>query len=250
MVTPELFLQELGLSDKERRVYLALLRRGPSSVRQLAESSEVNRGSTYDILKSLQEQGIVSYFDKNKKTLFVAESPETLKELLENKKRHVQTLEQQLTDVLPQLSSIAARSASAKPVARYYHGSKAIRSILLEVLQDVGALEEKEYYVYSSSAIAHHLYDAIPDFTKRRVKANISVRVIAFGSVSNGHDKLAIRKTLNKEQSAPTYTIIFGRKTAFISLDEKDQPHGVILEDLNLANTQRMLFESTWECID
>jgi len=250
MVTPEIFLQELGLSGKERKVYLALLRRGPSSVRQLAESAGVNRGSTYDVLKSLQEQTIVSYFDKNKKTLFVAESPETLKELLENKKRHVKTLEQQLAQVLPQLSSIAARSASAKPVARYYHGSKAIRSILLEVLQDIGSLEKKEYYVYSSSAIAQHLYNAIPDYTKRRVKAEIQVKVIAFGSETNGHDKLAMRKNLNQEKSAPTYTIIFGRKTAFISLDEKDQPHGVILEDLNLANTQRMLFESTWECIN
>lgn len=249
MVTPEIFLQELGLSEKERRVYMTLLRRGPSSVRQLAESSEVNRGTTYDILKSLQEQGVVSFFDKDKKTMFVAESPETLQEILENKKRHLKTLEQQLSTVLPQLSSIAALSPSAKPVARYYHGSKAIKSILLEVLHDVGQLEKKEYIVYSSSAIAQHLYDAIPDYTKKRIKADITVRVIAFGPGGNGDDELSERRWLSRETSAPTYTIIFGRKTAFISLDEKEQPHGVILEDLNLANTQRMLFESTWSTL-
>ncbi len=60
MISPEVFLSELGLSAKETQVYLTLLRRGPSSVRHVAEAAQVNRGTTYDILKSLQEQGLVS----------------------------------------------------------------------------------------------------------------------------------------------------------------------------------------------
>src|SRR5690606_15748176 len=128
---------------KEVSVYLALLRRGPSSVRQLSEVSGVNRGTTYDILKSLQERGVVSFYDESKKTYFVAEDPGSLAQMIDDRRQEILQLQQQLQDVLPQLSSIAKQAAKSKPVARYYHGAKAIRSILLEVLSDVSQLPKK-----------------------------------------------------------------------------------------------------------
>jgi len=249
MVTPQIFLQELGLSNKEANVYLTLLRRGPSSVRQLAEAANVNRGTTYDILKSLQDHGVVSFYDKDKKTYFVAEEPEAIVHILDDKKKSLHSLRRQFEHVLPQLSSIAKNSNGAKPVARYYHGAKAIRSILLEVLADVEQLEKREYFVYSSSSIAQHLYDAIPDYTKRRVQSEVSVLVIAFGPGGTINEELAERRWISKDEVAPTYTIIFGNKTAFISLDESSHPHGVILEDSNLSETQTLLFKSLWETL-
>lgn len=249
MVTPELFLQGLGLSSKEVSIYLTLLRRGASSVRQLADVSGVNRGTTYDILKSLQERGLVSYYDQSKKTYFVAEDPAALSQIIDDRRSEIKQMQQQLSDVLPQLSSMAKQETKAKPVARYYHGAKAIRSILLEVLNDVAELPKKEYFVYSSSAIAGHLYEAIPDYTKRRTMAGIYVSVIAFGPGGNNHEELAERRWLSKDQQATTYTIIFGNKTAFISLDDQEQPHGVILEDSNVAQTQILLFQSMWNTL-
>lgn len=249
MVTPRVFLQELGLSSKEANVYLALLRRGPSSVRQLAEAAGVNRGTTYDILKSLQEHGVVSFYDKDKKTYFVAEEPESIKHLLEDRKKSLQHLHQQFDSVLPQLSLIANSSNGTKPVARYYHGAKAIRSILLEVLADVELLAKREYFVYSSSAIAQHLYEAIPDYTKRRIEANVSVSVIAFGAGGTVKEELAERRWISNDEVAPTYTIIFGNKTAFISLDDQNHPQGVILEDPSLSKTQTLLFKSLWDTV-
>lgn len=249
MVTPQVFLKDLGLSQKEITVYLALLRRGPSSVRELAQASDVNRGTTYDILKSMQEQGVVSFYDQDKKTYFTAEDPNSLSLILESRQRSVDHLNKAFDEVRPQLSSIAAQSSRSKPVARYYHGAKAIRSILLEVLADVGQLEKKEYFVYSSSAIAQHLYEAIPDFTKHRIKKGIFVSVIAYGSGENHLEELSERRWLGQKESGPTYTIIFGNQTAFISLDDRSHPHGVIIEDINLAESQRMLFNSLWKTL-
>ena len=56
------FLKKLGFSDKEANVYIALLRLGPSSVRVLADECNLNRGTTYDALKWLQQQGLVNFF--------------------------------------------------------------------------------------------------------------------------------------------------------------------------------------------
>ena len=249
MKSPEVFLQELGLSSKEVRVYLALLKRGPSSVRQLAEASQINRGTTYDIIKALQDQGLVSFYEQEKKSYFVAEDPQAFAQVLKDRKNNLDQLGTQFSDVLPQLRSIAQQADKTKPVVRYYQGHKGIARILEEVLSDTRELQKSEYLVYSSSLIAEHLYKAFPDFTKQRVKAKIFVRVIALGNGKSKPDDLSERRWLNKEQSASTYAIIYGNKTAFISLDDQRQPRGVIIEDTSLAQTQILLFYALWATI-
>lgn len=251
MITPDIFLSRLGFSQKEVGVYLTLLRRGPSSVRQLAIAADVNRGTTYDILKSLQEQGIVSYYEKKKKTYFVAQEPKTLQTLVQQRKQEAKTLESDLREVLPQLDSIAVDGEKAKPVARYFHGAKGIKSILEELLTDAAASESKQYAVYSSPHIAQHMYDAIPDFTKRRIEQEISVSVISLEQGGSDGEELSERRWMNTSDavSAPTYKIIFGDKSAFISLDDRNHPHGVIITDVNLATTERMLFDALWKTL-
>ena len=49
-------LNRLGLSDKEIAVYLSLIKLRPSAVRALASKSQVNRGTTYDILKKMVQK--------------------------------------------------------------------------------------------------------------------------------------------------------------------------------------------------
>ena len=68
-------LKKLGFSDKSALIYLALLRLGPASVRQLAKIAELNRGTVYENLKWLQEQRLVDFYEKDAKQFFVAEDP-------------------------------------------------------------------------------------------------------------------------------------------------------------------------------
>ena len=47
-------LQESGLSKREALVYLALLKTGEETASRISEVSEMNRVTTYGLLKSLQ----------------------------------------------------------------------------------------------------------------------------------------------------------------------------------------------------
>ncbi|MFT6016792.1 MAG: sugar-specific transcriptional regulator TrmB, partial [Candidatus Azotimanducaceae bacterium] len=71
-------LQELGISTRETDIYLALLRLGPSSIRDIAVAAEINRGTTYEVLKDLKSKHLVSLFPKGKRHVFCAEPPERL----------------------------------------------------------------------------------------------------------------------------------------------------------------------------
>jgi sugar-specific transcriptional regulator TrmB len=244
-------LLQFGLNDKEISVYLSLISLGPSPVRLIAKQANVNRGTTYDILKGLVELGLVSYYrhygKEDKRQYFVAEPPQKLLDAIENKKRGLDTLKVHIGKSLPELESMYEKSGT-KPVVKYYDGNSGIKTILQDVLSTVAKAKEHSYYVYSSADIRDYLYKAYPHFTPERIKAGIRVKAIAIGEGGElaGLDE---RKWLSHEESSPTYVLIYAGKLAMISIDATKQPVGVIVEDKGLYRTQEMVFQKIWSTL-
>ncbi len=237
-------LQQLGFNDKEIRVYLTLLTGGPSSVRRLAKDTELNRGTVYEILKSLQKRSLAGMYQKHKKQFFIAEDPEKLIEVIARQEQAVVGLKRHLAEALPELKSLYDHGG-AKPTVKYYEGSKGVTVILDDLLRTMADQSDKLYRVYSSIALREYLYREYPHFTKERVARRLNVRVIAIGA--GGDDQpLAERRWLTAKKSAPTYSIIYGSKVAFFSLDATGSPVGVLIEDAGVAETERMIFDHVW----
>ena len=60
-------LQQIGLSEKEARVYIAALSLGPATADQLAKQTGINRSTTYVHIKSLMAMGLMSTYEEGKK---------------------------------------------------------------------------------------------------------------------------------------------------------------------------------------
>ncbi len=259
-------LKNFGLNDKEISVYLALIDLGPSPVRMVAQKSKVNRGTAYDILKALQKQGLVSFYDTRSKQHFVAESPEKLLSAVKDKQEELEEVKNQIRGSLPELKIIFEKQGG-KPIVKSYEGSKGIRFILEDVIASAKkkdslpdeaflspeALAKREaesgsYYAYSSSDIKNELYKDYKGFNKDRLKAKISNKVISFGKGGElvGLDE---RKWMPAEHGTPTYILIYSGKVAMISLASSGQPVGVIIEDAGLYQTQKMIFEFNWKSL-
>lgn len=237
-------LKKLGFSDKEINIYLTSLKLGPSPVRRIAEVSGINRGTSYDILKSLMERGLINYYHKEKKQYFVAQDPTKLKAYLNNQISDLKQISEDVSNIIPQLKSLYDL-AGTKPVVRYYEGSKGIRSILEEVLEEVSKLDVKEYCVYSSE-IRENLYKAFSNFTSERIKRDINVNVISIGKSEEKVASLAQRKIIKKEEDGKTYIIIYAQKSAFISLDNSGNLIGVVIEDKEIMQTLKLFFNFIW----
>ncbi len=242
-------LKDFGLSDKEISVYLALVELGPSPVRQIGEKAEINRGTTYDILRSLQDLGLVSFFDKEAKQYFTAEDPEKLITALDERKKNIDKVRGELTEHLPELRALFQVSGD-KPRVALYEGMEGVRQILEDVLDVMDETETREYYVYSSAGIRGNVYEAMPDFSNRRIKRKISVKTLALG---NGGQTVGLdeRKWLptNGKEFKSTYEIIYGNRVAHISLDVGQNPVGVIIQNSGIYETQKFIFNSLWEKI-
>lgn len=241
-------LKQLGFSEKEIQVYLSLLNLGPSSVREIAQKAQVNRGTTYDILKSLMKRGLVSYYHQDKHQYFLAEDPDKIKNVLDDKINELTQSKSEILKIIPELKSIYNKAEAEKPVVKYYEGKKGVKIILEDVLETMEDSENKEYYVYSASDVREHLYNDFPNFAKERVKRKIKCKVIAIGSGGQlwGMDE---RKWISKTEGSPTYIIIYNKKIALISLDKVSNPIGMIIADQGIFQTQKMIFEYIWKIL-
>jgi len=242
--------KKLGLSDKEMAIYLALLENGASSVRNLAILTKLNRGTTYDILKKLQESGLVSFFHKNTKQNFVAEDPERILKLLSDREQDLKKAEEKIKNLIPELRSLQEKGGG-KPTTKFYEGKVGVKFILDDVLLSIKKQGDKNYYVYSAAGVREDVYSAYPDFNKKRIKNNIKANTISL-SEGGGTYGLDERKWLKTEKSSAgnmTYILIYADKCAFISRDSHDNPVGVIIENKMIYETQKILFLQMWKLI-
>lgn len=244
----QVILKNFGLSEKEISVYLALVELGPSSVREISAKSKVNRGTSYDILKSLIVLGIVSYYNKETKQYFTAEPPEKLLSAIDQKKEDLDEVRGNIAENLPLLKTLFEKQGG-KPVVKFYEGSKGVRQIFEDVLAEVSKLSHHEYYLYSSATPEHrkNVYESMPDFSKKRIAKKISVKIISLGEGGQlaGMDERK-QMPMSSGDLKATHEIIYAGKIAHISIDSNDEPVGVIIQNEEIYNMQKKIFEFNW----
>lgn len=240
-------LKKLGLSDKEIKAYLGLLKSGASSVRELAQLTALNRGTTYDVLKKLQEIGLVTFFHHETKQKFIAEDPEKLNKVFKDKEAELKQIKESFSELIPELKSLQEKNGE-KPTSKFYEGSAGVKFILNDCLYSVEKNPEKEYYVYSATKSSEDIHQAYPDFTKARIKKNINVKVISLakGGQLKGLDE---RRWLKTNEESATYIIIYAGKCAFISRDSNGKPVGVLIENEMIYQTQKIIFMQLWKLL-
>lgn len=118
-------LRNSSLSDKQAKVYLALLQLGRASVTEIAQTAGLKRAITYVILGELSQLGYVNQLLPNtKKKIFTATDPNTFATRLEQTAR-------EFNQMLPYLRALQRRAG--KPFVTYFEGVEGIRSAFQQI---------------------------------------------------------------------------------------------------------------------
>jgi len=242
-------LQNLGLGQRDFAVYKTLLKLGPSSVRNIAAESNINRGTTHEILNKLIKRNLVSHHPVGKGFRYQAESPEKILEIAKTRQESIVNLLEQLSSqVIPNLESL--KVLSTKPTVSYYEDSTGVERVLKDVLSTMEKANTKEYFVFSAKPMRKYIYLYYPNFTKLRVKRGIAVKVIALGK---GGDPapLSQRKWLQGTSTSDflSYIIIYEDKLALISLTKEELPYIVVIQEAGITQTMKFVFHSLWSCL-
>lgn len=244
-MVPKKVLEELGLSDKEARVYLTLLEIGASPVQKIAQKAGVNRATTYVNLEVLMKLGLVSTVERGVKTFYSAESPEQLKSLISKQESELERKKNELNEVIDELN-LSFASAGGRPIVRFFEGANSTHIIESEILNKTKSGTTGYSFVAQDS-----LMNTIPKYESgylnKRVKKKILLKTIYTnkkGPIPNATSKTNFREAyyLKKEElPCDTSIAVYGENIAFYTLSKK--PVGVIIESEELAKTLAKIFD-------
>lgn len=232
-------LINLGLEDKEARIYLALLELGEAGILAIAQKSKVNRASIYYIIEKMKERGTVTHVNKRGKDVYMAVKPALL---LAQQKRYLKDLEQ----ALPSMQGLKSQTGK-RPSVRFFEGIEAVKSIYEDTLTS-----KTDILNYANSQqIRDHWPEYDVEYVARRAAKRIHLRGIApedeQGRKVQKEDAKYVRETrlINpKKLNFNNEIKIYDNKVAMMSFAE--EVFGVIIESKDMADTQRAIFEMAW----
>lgn len=137
-------LQSFGLEEKEKKIYLALLELGDSTVLQVSRKSGVKRPTAYLVLRSLEEKGFISRVLQDKKTVYSPQHPQKLITEAELRLK-------ELRETVPQLETLMQKEG--KPRVTIYEGK-----IQLDRAYDEAFLVKGEILFISNSKVSLELF--------------------------------------------------------------------------------------------
>lgn len=92
---PEIYLQEMGLSEYEAATYVGLLAGGTSTAKEVAERADVPQSRVYDVLDTLNTKGFVVVQEGRPKKFGPVEPGQAVSQFRDFKRReHVRKLEE------------------------------------------------------------------------------------------------------------------------------------------------------------
>lgn len=237
----------IGLSKRDMRVYEALYAAPNASLRGLAETTGINRGTVHESIKTLVKIGLVTFFEKGKQRRYIAAEPSVLTALIQERQQTLRDTESQAKSYIDALQRVT-KTEPHESFASFYEGDEGVAAILRDVLSTTRALDSREYCVISSKYVRDYLYRNFPSFTRERIKQRIFVRVIAVGA-GGEQDEQSNRRWLQPTANATSpncYTLIYGNKTAFISLNDQNVPIGIVVDNSGVTALQQLNFETIW----
>lgn len=249
----DLFIS-LGLSPNESIVYEFLLKNGASPAGAIIKKTPLKRGVVYNALEELSkkdlltEQRMAKVKGGGKIAYFAPNHPQKLEEYAENEKAHLEKVRKTLDLNLPAIVS-DFNLVSGKPGVKFYEGIEGIKKVLWDTLTSKETL-----YAYSDiEAIVKHIDKINKLYARKREELKLKKKAILIDSpfardyLKDYHKGITENRFID-HKLFPFNTLlqIYDGKIAYVTLSEKSKI-GVIIEDRNIYQMHKSLFEFAWE---
>jgi len=237
-------LSAFGLSEHEAKVYLASLFLGPTTILKIAQHAEIKRTTIYSLIESLKVKGLMTIEIKGFKKFFTAENPEKLESILESRKNL-------LSQTLPEFSALYNLKGTESTL-KYYEGIEGVKTAYESMLRDVNPKEN--YSIISDiEPWLSHDPDYFLDFTKRRAKKNINIRLLLVDSpTARAHKKLEKNynekiKILSAGTAIATNMVVIPKRIILHQLHEPLM--AIAIENQSIIKLHQELFEIIWKSL-
>lgn len=234
-------LINLGLTEGESKVYLALTKLGSTTVGPIVKEAKVAYSNVYDILDRLLEKGLISYILKQKTRYYQSASPNNFYEYLDKKEKKLQQQRESLKEITKELEKL--QKSKPKQEAEIFLGLKGAKTAYSKLY--MGDQPKEEYlffYVYqeeTGKTVDKIFADLYPMYKKYTIK----------GIATEGYKKSKwIKRTKIKMKytkvPTPGNIDIMGDKVAITTW--KGTPVVVLIHSKDIAQKFKDYFYSIW----
>ncbi len=242
-------LKQMGLTDSEIRIYLALLQRGPLTKTPIVKESKISGSKVYEVLHRLIDKGLVSVTIKNNIQQFDAATPLKIKEYLHQKKDEISKMEDEVDQVLPALLRMKEAKYVQPDIAVFY-GWEGLATVYEEELDKVKRGER--IYVIGASTGGNSFQTELffTKYVKMASERGLFVQVILNTTAKKYIQR--IEKNVGRQyerrflfKKTPTEVTIIGN-TTFITLLHHE-PTIIRIKNKETADSFKQYFEVLWE---
>lgn len=232
-------LEQAGFTEKESKVYLALLELGQGDVSDIAKIAELKRPIIYVILESLIKRGYASEVPNEKINTYQAIDPTIILNQLK-------TVTKNFSEMLPFFRTLHNKGKK-RPKITYHETREGIWNTYEEMNQAKDA-----FFISSYERIEKHFPGSIDKWVEYYKKGLITLK--GKHLVPNNKFDLEVMKKFSDIGQSARYLpeikdfnmdfTIYGNKLAITSLEE--EPFIVIIESESLVNSILPIFEIAW----
>ncbi len=239
-------LRNIGLTDSEIKVYMALLEIGSSSKGPIVDKSGVASSKVYELLEKLVQKGLVSSVVKSNVKYFEAASPKRLLDYVKEREDKLKEQQKELEKLIPDLE-LKREMKNLGSETQVFKGLKGAKTSFDDILNNLK--KGDEYYVLGISKFEPEFERFVVNFHRLRAEKGIKCKIIVnelTKDIGKQLDKIKLTqvKYAKKELFTPVVFIVYGNKTLIsISLDNVF----IQVDSKNLADGLKTYFEYLWK---
>ncbi len=239
-------LEEIGLTEGEVKVYLALLKIGVTKTGPLCVKAGVSSSKVYKILDRLEKKGLAGHVLKGGVKYYRGLEPKRIVDYIDEREKELEEKKKLVLEMLPELEK---QTGGDKSDASVYYGFKAVTNFFRNILDELKAGET--YYVIGAgygediSGLREFFYW----HHTRRARKKIKVKMLANYDVK---ENIVETTKLNSElRFLPQYLItnmeiVFYKNKVFIAIGTKE-PVGFLLENKEAVKSFQTYFDVFWK---
>ncbi len=241
-------LKNLGLNEKEAKVYTALLQTGKATAYEVSKYSGLKKPTTYVILDDLVDKGIANKIPRVKTIQYSAISPE---DLFTMTKSRIKTAE----EVLPELKAISKGRAIKKVRVAYFEGLDGVKEMYRKLHREMAGKNYVGFFAHAKNT-PKELDEIFEKINEKHRKLKIGRKAITVDdeSLNKYFSKDFIKKHNIDIKKLPiskydsnisieiykNYTQIFSHRYL----------QGVVIDNPDIAKTMKQIFKLVWDGIE
>jgi sugar-specific transcriptional regulator TrmB len=242
----ERIMREVGLLESEIKTYLAALRRGPSSVSDLAAYTNLTRQSIYNATSRLVSMGLMMIKDSRGgqgKAIYASENPRKLLICAEQRRREFDVMVDELESLMPDIEMYAG---GEKPTVIVLEGHDGLCQAMSEIVESgsEGGFEMVDFACLQNILLPEQmekLHSAVKNQTDRKLTG-------LYTRDTNPCVAQMVQRAAflpESEDGFGSVLSVFNNKIVLVSF--RGKMHTIIIEDENLAKAMKVLFGHTYE---